>query len=210
MQLVRLGLGGGPCRCPERPAPLGGRFRRRLRTTVSKVSKGIGAVVDASAARPRLEQDALPSRRWVNSATPSRLGRCGAGRQLAQNAAGRSSRLTHVAARCDAPTAGRSCAAACRVGQIISGSPGGDRLIPADAAAARGADRGDGVEGFPQGVELAMRRQDQRDVLGDAQIGRADGDAWPSFATPLQGKPGSNTTPLPITASFEGRNAGRQ
>ena len=50
-------------------------------------------------------------------------------------------------------------------------------LIGRTDAAARGSDRGDGVGGFPQGVELAMQGENQRDVLGDAQIGRADGDA---------------------------------
>ncbi len=30
---------------------------------------------------------------------------------------------------------------------------------------------------FPERIELAMQRQDQRDVFGDAQIFRADGDA---------------------------------
>ena len=44
-------------------------------------------------------------------------------------------------------------------------------------AAPRGADRGDRVGGFPQRIEFAMQRQDQRDVFGDAQIFRADGDA---------------------------------
>ena len=50
-------------------------------------------------------------------------------------------------------------------------------LIGGPDAAAGGADRGDGVGGFAQRIELAMQRQDQRDVFGDAQIVRADGDA---------------------------------
>jgi len=44
-------------------------------------------------------------------------------------------------------------------------------------AALRGADRGGLVGGFPQAIEFAMQRQNQRDVFGDAQIVRADGDA---------------------------------
>ena len=44
-------------------------------------------------------------------------------------------------------------------------------------AAARGTDRRAGVGGFAQRIELAVQRQDQRDVLGDAQVFRADGDA---------------------------------
>ena len=44
-------------------------------------------------------------------------------------------------------------------------------------AAAGGADRGVGIGGFAQRIELAVQRQDQRDVLGDAQVFRADGDA---------------------------------
>jgi hypothetical protein len=50
-------------------------------------------------------------------------------------------------------------------------------LIGRPDAAPRGADRGARVGGLPQRVEFAMQRQDQRDVLGDAQIFRADGDA---------------------------------
>jgi hypothetical protein len=44
-------------------------------------------------------------------------------------------------------------------------------------AAAGGADRGARIGGFAQRIELAMQRQDQRDVLGDAQVLRADVDA---------------------------------
>ena len=44
-------------------------------------------------------------------------------------------------------------------------------------AAPRGADRGNGIGGFPQRVEFAMQRQDQRDVFGDAQVFGTDGDA---------------------------------
>ena len=50
-------------------------------------------------------------------------------------------------------------------------------LIGRADAAPRGADRGDRVGGFAERIELAMQRQDQRDVFGDAQIFRADGDA---------------------------------
>jgi hypothetical protein len=77
-------------------------------------------------------------------------------------------------------------------------------LIGRADAAAGGADRGCRICGFAQRVELAMQRQDQRDVLGDAQIFGADGDALsPQPRPPRRGKAaGSNTTPLPITASF--------
>ncbi len=44
-------------------------------------------------------------------------------------------------------------------------------------AAAGGADRRGRVGGFAQRVEFAVQRQDQGDVLGDAQVFRADGDA---------------------------------
>ncbi len=44
-------------------------------------------------------------------------------------------------------------------------------------AALRGADGGGLVGIFADGVELAMQRQDQRYVFGDAQIFRTDGDA---------------------------------
>ena len=50
-------------------------------------------------------------------------------------------------------------------------------LIGRADAAPRGADRGSRVGGFAQRIEFAMQRQDQRDVFGDAQIVRADGDA---------------------------------
>ena len=50
-------------------------------------------------------------------------------------------------------------------------------LIGRADAAAGGADRGGRVGGFAQRIEFAVQRQDQRDVLGDAQIFRADGDA---------------------------------
>ena len=65
------------------------------------------------------------------------------------------------------------------VGQIhqADGAAADLVLIGGADAAAGGADRGAGVGGFAQRVELAMQRQDQRDVLGDAQIVRADGDA---------------------------------
>lgn len=43
-----------------------------------------------------------------------------------------------------------------------------------------GADRGQRVGGFPERIEFAVQGQDQRDVFGDAQIVRADGDALPS------------------------------
>jgi hypothetical protein len=46
-------------------------------------------------------------------------------------------------------------------------------------AAAGGADCGRRACGLAQRVELAMQRQDQRDVLGDAQVVGADGDALP-------------------------------
>ena len=52
-------------------------------------------------------------------------------------------------------------------------------LIGRPDAAARGADRGGGVGGFAQGIEFAVQRQNQRDVFGDPQIVRADGDALP-------------------------------
>ena len=47
-------------------------------------------------------------------------------------------------------------------------------------AAPRGADRGQRVGGFAERIEFAMQGQDQRDVFGDAQIFRADGDALAS------------------------------
>ena len=50
-------------------------------------------------------------------------------------------------------------------------------LIGRADAAAGGADRGAGVGGFAQRIELAVQGQDQRDVLGDAQVFRADRDA---------------------------------
>ena len=51
-------------------------------------------------------------------------------------------------------------------------------LIGRADAAPRGADRGDGVgPDSRERIEFAMQRQDQRDVFGDAQIFRADGDA---------------------------------
>ena len=49
-------------------------------------------------------------------------------------------------------------------------------LIGRPDAAPGGADRGDGVGGFAERIELAMQRQDQRDVFGDTQIFRADRD----------------------------------
>jgi len=61
--------------------------------------------------------------------------------------------------------------------------------------------------GFPQAIEFAMQRQDQRDVFGDAQIVRADDDALGfEFATSSRKACGSNTTPLPMTASFDDRS----
>jgi hypothetical protein len=46
-------------------------------------------------------------------------------------------------------------------------------------AAPRGADRGGRTRRFAQRVKLAMQRQDQRDILGNAQILGADGNALP-------------------------------
>ncbi len=46
-------------------------------------------------------------------------------------------------------------------------------------AALGGADGVDRVAGFAQRIEITVQRQDQRDVLGDAQVVRADGDALP-------------------------------
>ena len=56
-------------------------------------------------------------------------------------------------------------------------------LIGGPDAAPRGADRRAGVGGFALRIELAVQREDQRDVLGDAQILRGHGDA-------LGGQPG--------------------
>jgi hypothetical protein len=50
-------------------------------------------------------------------------------------------------------------------------------LIGRADAALGGADGMDRVAGFAQRIEVTMQRQNQRDVLGDAQIVRADGDA---------------------------------
>ena len=50
-------------------------------------------------------------------------------------------------------------------------------LIGRTDAALGGADARAGVGGLAQRVELLMQRQDQRDVLGDAQIVRRDRDA---------------------------------
>ena len=52
-------------------------------------------------------------------------------------------------------------------------------LIGRADAAPRGPDRRDGVGGLPERIEFAMQRQNQRDVFGNAQIVRADGDALP-------------------------------
>ena len=52
-------------------------------------------------------------------------------------------------------------------------------LIGRANAALGGADRADGVGRFAERVELAMQRQDQRDVFGDAQVFRTDGNALP-------------------------------
>ncbi|MBA7633276.1 hypothetical protein ES703_40838 [subsurface metagenome] len=46
-------------------------------------------------------------------------------------------------------------------------------------AAARGADRGRSTCVLAHRIELAVQRQDQRDVLGDTEIFRTDGDALP-------------------------------
>ncbi len=52
-------------------------------------------------------------------------------------------------------------------------------LVSRADAAPRGADRGDRIAGLAERIELAMQRQDQRDVFGDAQVFRADGHALP-------------------------------
>jgi hypothetical protein len=52
-------------------------------------------------------------------------------------------------------------------------------LVGRADAAPGGADRGDRIGRFPQGVEFTMQGQDQRDVFGDPQIFRADRDALP-------------------------------
>ena len=52
-------------------------------------------------------------------------------------------------------------------------------LVGRADAAPRGADRGRRVGRLPQRIEFAMQGEDQRDVLGDAKIFRADRDALP-------------------------------
>ena len=56
-------------------------------------------------------------------------------------------------------------------------------------------------------VELAVQRQDQRGVLGDAQVAGVDLDALRFAARPISSPSaqGSTTTPLPMTDSLPGR-----
>ena len=50
-------------------------------------------------------------------------------------------------------------------------------LVGRADAAPCGADRGEDAGRLPERIEFAMQRQDQRDILGHAQVFRADGDA---------------------------------
>ena len=85
-------------------------------------------------------------------------------------------------------------------------------LVGRADAAAGGADlAGAAVAGRARplagAVELAVQRQDQRRVLGDAQVVRADRDALARAGVSISSSSaqGSITTPLPMIESLPGR-----
>ena len=62
------------------------------------------------------------------------------------------------------------------------------------------------LEDLANGVELLVQRQDQRCIVGDAQVLRRDVDPCPlSRSISSRSARGSITTPLPITDNFPGR-----
>ena len=96
-----------------------------------------------------------------------------------------------------------------RVAQVLhaDGAAADLVLVGGADAAAGGADLA-GAGGFlADDVELAVQRQDERGVLGDAQVLAADRDALArrAFRSPEHSAHGSTTTPLPMTPSLPGR-----
>ena len=181
----RIGL-ADPEHIADRARPHAGAGRRLRRHGVGRGDVGIGAVVDVEQRALRaLEQDALALAALEVEQPPHRFGvrqklRRQRGQFLqdsgavdfleieaaAQRVVMRQQPVDLVRQRVE-------------IGEIHQPDRAAADLVligRADAAP-RGADRGDRIGGFAQRIEFAMQRQDQRDVFGDAQIFRADGDA---------------------------------
>ena len=163
-----------------------GAGRRLRRHRVGRGDVRISAVVDVEQRALRaLEQNALalaplgieqrPDRIHVRQDLAARRRRDRRRPPAARSRPGHG----RGAARCDAPAAARSWLERRQIGEIheADGAAADFVLVSRADAALGGADAGGRVVGLAHGFELAMQRQDQRGVLGNAQIFRRHLDA---------------------------------
>ena len=191
--------------------PHAGAGRRLRRDRVGRGHERVRAVVDVEQRALRaLEQDALPSRR-ARSSIPGHvhvgqdlgrdLGEFGEQLVFGDLGLAEASRQ-HVVVHRMRSTLGPSACRASSAALHADGAPADLVLVGRADAAAGGADLARARRLLADDVELAMERQDEGCVLGNAQVLAPDPHALPlSRSISAHSAHGSTTTPLPITAS---------